>query len=133
MDLNVGDKVYVYEIKLDFKENRVEQTKLEHNIIGVNKERVCIDNCYFTSIKTKKDYRGDTDTLFNQIGIIDTSKWGWCDYADYISGTLYTTNSSNKVAYKRIKKELEKYINEKISRYGVAIELLEKIDLSSDN
>jgi len=122
--MKVKDKVFLYEIKLSFKDDEVTQTKEEYKVIGVNKDRLCIDNRYFTTIKHKKEYRGDKDTMFNEVHIID---WSNNDYFNSIYGQLYTSTSSEKIAYKRIKKALEKHINTRLSKYGNISILLDKI------
>lgn len=63
--MKVKDKVYHYEVKLDFLKDKVEQKVEEHKIIGVNAGYIAINDDCFTSIKTKQVYRGDEDTLFN--------------------------------------------------------------------
>lgn len=124
--MQVGDKVYVYEVKLEFSKNKVEQIESQYNIIGINEYYLCIDDNRFSSIKRRKQYSGDTDKLFNQISIIDMTGFSTLDY---ITGVLRTTQNSKVHAYKRIKKELEKYINKKLSRYGGAIKLLDEIKI----
>lgn len=124
--MKVKDKVYRYEIKFDFKSNTVVQKQEEYTVIGVNQDYLCIDDRRFTAIKHKKSYRGDTDTLFNEVGICD---WTDRSYLDYLFGYLYTSTTSKKIAYKRIKKALEKHIYNKHGRYCNAISFLEKIEL----
>jgi len=97
--MKVKDDVYRYEIKLDFKKDEVIQEKKQFTVIGVNAERLCLDDKSFTSIKYKKSYRSDTDRLFNEVGIVD---WTNDRYFDYIFGYLYTSTTSEKIAYKRI-------------------------------
>lgn len=79
---------------------------------------------HFTSIKHIKAYSGDTDTLFNQVLVVDMTEY---DGFDFIRGILTTSSANEKTSYKKIKKILEGYVNKKLSRYGGAVDLLEKI------
>lgn len=49
--MKIGDKVFVYEVELNFTKNLVEQRKNQHTVIGINKYRFCIDDMQFTSIQ----------------------------------------------------------------------------------
>jgi hypothetical protein len=125
--MKVGDKVYYFEIKLDFKNDCVNQSKQEFNVAGVNEEYVCIDNYNFTSIQLKKRYSSDKEKeLFNNANAWEMR---FSTYWDYIQGFLYTTCSSEKVAYKKVKKALEEFIFEKHGRYCNAISFLDKIKI----
>jgi hypothetical protein len=68
-----------------------------------------------------------TDTVeFNEASVYQSKfSYSW----DYIKGTLYTASPSEKIAYRRIKKALEKYIYEKHGRYCNAISFLSQIKL----
>jgi len=124
--MKVKDTVYEYTIKFDFLKDRVEQKRCEHKVIGVNEERLCIGDRRFTSIKTKRSYRGDNDKLFNEVVVFDSHYSGcW----DYIQATLYSATSSKKIAYKRMKRALEKFIWEKHGRYCNAATFLNQIEL----
>lgn len=124
--MKVKDTVYKYEIKLDFKTNKVTQEQNQYKVLGVNSLYLVIDNFSFTKMKHKKQYRGDKDE-FNQVSIIDTSNWG-CG-SDYIHADLITSTDSAKIAYRRIKKALEKYIYKKHGRYCNAISFLDQIKI----
>jgi hypothetical protein len=121
--MKVKDKVYYFSIKLDFLKNCVDQYKKDYTVIGANSEYVCIDTDDFKSLKTKGIYRGDKAD-FNEVFTWESH---WSNSWDYISGTLYTASPSEKIAYRRIKKALEKYIYEKHGRYCNAIDFLDKI------
>jgi hypothetical protein len=117
------DKIYHFEINFDFIKNSVEQKKTEYTVIGANDTYISINNFNFTSLKHKKIYRGDTID-FNETSVYQShfsSSW------DYIRGALYTASPNDKIAYRRIKKALEKFIYEKHGRYCNAIGLLDKI------
>lgn len=117
------DKLYRFEIKFDFIKNSVEQEKKEYVVIGANDTYVCINDFHFTSLQTKKKYRGDT-VDFNEVSVYQSHfSYSW----DYIQGSLYTASPSEKIAYRRIKKALEKFIYEKHGRYCNAISFLDKI------
>lgn len=123
--LKVKDKVYYYTIKLDFDGNKVEQKREENTALGVNENYLVIDDWQFHSIKHKKIYSFDHDKLFNQVGVFGSQS----KYSDYIYGYLYTSTSNSKIAYKRIKKALEKFIYQKHGRYCNAISFLDQIKI----
>lgn len=123
------DIVHEFEIRLDFKTNKVTQKCTKYTVLGVNEDRLVINNRYFTVIFYKKPYRGSSEKLFNEVEVIDTSNWNTSEYYDYIEGKLYTSTSNYKIAYRRIKKELEKYINKKHGRYCNAITILDQIQI----
>jgi hypothetical protein len=125
-EMKVKDKVYHFCINLDFKENKVEQTKKEYTVIGVNDSYLCINDYHFNAIKRKKAYRGDNDGLFNEVSVYQSH---FSTYWDYIKADLYTSSPSEKIAYRRMKKALEKFIYEKHGRYCNAISFLDKIQL----
>jgi hypothetical protein len=70
-------------------------------------------------------YRGDR----NEFNVPYVYESNFSTYWDYIEGSLYTASASQKVAYKRIKKELEKYIYKKHGRYCNAASMLNKIEI----
>lgn len=118
------DKVFYYSIKIDFSKQKLEQEQKQYTVLGVNSTKLVIDDEAFTSLKHKKSYRGDDRELFNQV---ETCSSNFMPYWDYIQADLYTASSSKKIAYKRLKKALEKYIYEKHGRYCNAISYLDKI------
>lgn len=123
--MKIGDKIYHYRIKLDFLKDNVEQSIGEHTIIGANNHRICINDEVFTSLKIKGYYRGDKEE-FNSVSTYE-SKYG--GYWDYIQSELYTATPSKKIAYRRMKKSLEKFIYEKHGRYCNAITFLDQIKI----
>lgn len=124
--MKVKDKVYYYEIEINFNKNEVKQTDKEYTVIGVNDSRLCIDDSCFKSIKYKKSYRGDSEKLFNEVCVID---WSNDRYFNFIRGYLYTSTTSKKIAYKRVKRGLEKHIGERYGKYCNAAELLNSINI----
>lgn len=124
--MKVKDKVYHFCIRFDFIKDKVEQTKKEYTVIGVNDRYLCIDDSRFQSIKHTKLYRGDNDKLFNEVL---TFQYNFSNWSDYIEADLYTSSPSEKIAYRRMKKALEKFIYEKHGRYCNAISFLNQIKL----
>lgn len=124
--MQVNDKIYIYKIRLDFKEDKVEQSRSHHKVIGVNDCKLVIDDRNFTTIKLQKDYSGDRDKLLNEVLIIDFTDE---DCFNFIEGVLRTTESKRDNGYQEVKEELEKYVNKKLSRYGGAVELLKEIEI----
>lgn len=126
MDLKIGDKVYTYEIELDFEKDKIKISKYENHVIGINEYRLCIDNKTFTSIKYRKQYKDDKDKLFGDVIIVDFTKF---INFDCIIGTLYTTQADEKIAYKKVKDELEEYIYKNFGRYSKATKLLDSLNI----
>jgi len=124
--VKVKDTVYEYSIKLDFLKDTVEQKQSVYKVIGVNDERLCISDRSFTTIKRKKSYRGDKDELFGEVGVFDSHH---DRYWDYIKAELYSASPSKKIAYRRMKKALEKFINAKHGRYCDAADVLSRIEV----
>lgn len=124
--MKVKDKVYLFVIELDFLKDAVIQESKEYEVIGANDKCLAINDEYFTSIgiKTRNDYR--FGNKLDDVGVIQSK---YEKYFDYIRGSLYTSNSNEKLAYKKIKKELEKFIQEKHGRYCNAITMLDKIKI----
>jgi len=118
------DIVHYYEVKIDFDKNDIFQTHEKYKVLGVNLNKLVIEDDNFTVIKHKKLYRGDFNIVFNQTNINESH---FEPYWNYIKCYLYTLSSSEKIAYRRIKKSLEKYIYEKHGRYCNALEFLDKI------
>ena len=126
--MKVKDKVFRYTIKLDFSNDKVEKNRKEYEIIGYNDTNLAINDSSFSTIRHTKMYRSDNTVLFNAISVYDTSGWAISSY-DYIQADLYTQSSSEKIAYKRIKKALEKFIYKKHGRYCNAISFLDRIEV----
>jgi len=124
--MNLNDTVHFYTIKLDFKDNKVEQQATEQKVIGINDTYLAIDDLRFTSIKHTKLYDTDKDTLFNDVSVSVLHFANWCDE---IRAVLYTSECNPKKAYKKIRKALEKFIYTKHGRYCTGISLLEQIRL----
>lgn len=123
--MKVKDAVYQYIINLDFKANTVKQSQNSHIVIGYNKTNLAIDDLNFSTIRHTKMYQGDTTKLFNEVEIFDFTFAG----CDEIRATLNTQTSSPKIAYKRMKKALEKFIYAKHGRYCNAITFLDQIKI----
>jgi hypothetical protein len=119
--MKTGDKVFYYEIEIDFMGNNVKQAKEEHKIVAVNSHYLCIDNNDFTSIKHTKWYSGDVDTLFNEVRTYEMKY----TFTNKIFAELYTSSSNDKVAYRRMKKQIEKFIDK---NYGCYLDFIGYLD-----
>lgn len=126
--MNIGDKVFIYKIRLNFSKNTVEQEKEQYTVIGTNKRRLCIDNSSFSSMEYEPLYKGDISAIFNKVDCCDLTNCLWSNESR-LYGTLWTDIENDKTAYNKIKKELEKYIAKKLSFYGGCTQLLEQIKL----
>lgn len=119
------DKVYEYEIKIDFLKDEVKQTKEEHSIIGANKNYICLDTLNFKSLKIKPSYSGDTIDF----EAVNTFESKYSNMWDYMMATLFTSEPDEKIVYKKMKDALENFIYEKHGRYCNAATFLDKINI----
>jgi len=126
IDMKPKDIIYYYEIKINFDKDKIEQKQQNHRILGANDFKIVIDDREFTTIQLKKLYRSDHATLFNEVRVYESKFEG---YWDYIESHLYSATSSKKIAFRRIKKALEKFIYQKHGRYCNAITLLNQVEI----
>lgn len=122
--LNIGDKVYYFEIRLDFMKDAVTTKEKEFTVIGTNEIKFVMNDVSFTRIQYK-DEKYAIDTPFKATRI---SRWNTKPYWDEVKGYIYTDNESKLIAHKAIRKELEKYLYENFGRYCIGIDLLKKFD-----
>ena len=115
--MKIGDTVYFFEVEILRECAKINETSEQYKIIGLNENRLCIDNKDFKTIKHTKLYNSDSDMIFNNVIICD---WLYDSYIKKLYATLYTSNSSNKTAFKRLYKEIQKHVAEK---YGVYSEI----------
>lgn len=131
MKVNKGDKIFKFSIEL--KGNGIIQKDLKaYEVLGskesdLYEELIVLDDDSYTTLQTKEEkYR--MHSLYGK-AICYEMKWNCSSLIDYITGQLYTNNPNEKVAYKSIKKAMNKFINDKYGKYGNYINLLEKIEI----
>ena len=131
MEVNKGDKVFYFAIKLN-EDGTIEKIKEEYEVLAskennLYKELIVLDDDRFTILQTKED-RYRMNELYGK-PCCREMKWSISTMIDYIEGSLYTNDSNEKAAYRNIKKIMNKFINEKYGKYGNYINLLEKIEV----
>lgn len=122
--MNIGDTIYQYKINLKIS-GQVEKYKTENKVIGLNDNYFCIDTLHFQTLQFKNE-KYATCTPFDVVKVYE-SKWSSRYLEDEINGYIYTTESDEKKIYKRIKKEIEKYLKKEYGKYGLFIGLLDNI------
>jgi N-acetylneuraminic acid mutarotase len=122
--MKIGDKIYEFEIILDFKKNEVRQKKEEHSIIGINKDRLVMNDEQFTTLELKKTRYNDHQTIIRTVGVYHSN---FSIYYDEVKAYFHTTNPSEKIAKKIMKKKIESFMWEKFGRYTAQTHLLDKI------
>ena len=118
--MKIGTIINYVDIKLRV-DGKFTLTKNEYKIIGINEDYIVINDRHFKTLQLKK---GPYDIHL----LLDKPKAHECEYnvsclVDYVDSYIYTT-SSMKVAFNKCKKELEKFLNIKYSKYsGLRINL----------
>jgi hypothetical protein len=121
--LEIGQEVYMYKIKLDFKDDTVSKVNEKNKIIGLNKSMFCLDDYNFTKVDLNKE-------SYNINPLLDRPN---CyhfkgTFYDEITGTLFTTKKDDKKQYLKVKKALGKYIQDKFGKYSGS-NLLDKLEI----
>lgn len=122
--LEIGQEIYKYKITLDFIKNEVSKDIESNKVIGLNQYRLCLDDYSFTRIDLEKK-------SYNSNCVLENAACNHCklsNYYDEITGTIYSSKKDEKKQYLKIKKALEKYIQQKFGRY-VASDLLDKLEI----
>lgn len=122
--LEIGQEIYKYKITLDFKKNEVSRDIGSNKIIGLNQHKLCLDDYSFTRVDLKKE-------SYNSNYVLENATCHHCklsNYYDEITGTIYSSKKDEKKQYLKIKKALEKFIQEKFGRYA-GTDLLDKLDI----
>jgi hypothetical protein len=119
MVVNKGDLIHYFNIKI-YESGKVKKENKSYSVVACKEnesygELIVIDSYAYTIIQTKKE-KYTSNQILNESSCYEM-RIG-IKYDNYINGYLYTTNPSQKIATKRIKKELEKFINEKYGRYS---------------
>jgi hypothetical protein len=122
--MHIGDKVYKFDIVLDFLKNEVSQERKEHSIIGINDERLVINDRQFTTLELKKTRYNDHKTIIRKVYVWH-SHYG--NYWDSVKAVFYTTNNSEKIAKKTMKKQIEKFMYEKFGKYAMQTSMIDRI------
>jgi hypothetical protein len=123
-EVKIGDTVYRFGITLDFLKNAVTTTESEFIVLGINEQRLVINDISFTRLQ----YKNETYAIDTPFKIAKISRWNTKPYWDEIRGYIYTDNKSKTIARKAIKKALKEYLYENYGRYCKGIDLLEKLE-----
>lgn len=93
-----------------------------YNVIGENKDRLVIDDSYFTSLDTVKVKRGNHQfrQLIGQFRVRDYTKDDYFrrNYGVFVIETYVYAGISEKILANRMNKALDKYIQEKVAMYA---------------
>jgi hypothetical protein len=122
--MHIGDKIYKFEITLDFLKSEVNQNRTENSVIGINDERLVMNDKQFTTLELKKTRYNDHQTIIRKVCVWH-SHYG--TYWDKVDAVFYTTNNSEKIAKKTMKKQIEKFMFEKFGKYAMQTSMIELI------
>jgi len=123
--MQIGDKIYLREIRLNFgKAESVELKDEASEILGINGNYICLNNFQFTSIKHAALYDGDRDELVNEVRIYD---WSNDSMFNCIMATMHTTNPDKSNSIKELKTALKSHMSKRYGKYGVASNLIDSI------
>lgn len=125
--MQIGDKVYYYRIELDVN-GKVKKEKEENKTLGINDKYLCLDDRIFTTLQLESNKSYNIYSVFD-IPKVYENKWNCRSLTDNINGYLYTAEADETKAYKRIKKEIERYLKKEYGKYGNYIQLLDKIEI----
>lgn len=111
--MTLGDKIYHYEVKIDFVKQTVNQTKRDHTLIGLNKDYGVFDDYSFTKARLTKKGGYKSDVVFDEPRAYEFKIYSYNE----VTGYIYSTIENDKKMYSKIKKQLEKFIDEKYGCY----------------
>ena len=136
MQINVGDKINYYILELNIDGN-VKKKNEGYPVVAVKKceeysnkkegQYIVIETCSYKIIQTIYEKYSSHTTL--EKASVYEQKWHTDVLKDYIQASIYTAETDDKKVYKKLKKEIEKYLNKNYGRYGNYIDLLDKIEI----
>lgn len=92
-------------------------------ILGENDKFIVFNDSYFTKIE-KESSKYNSYSVLNKVHISDyTNDSFWQKYYGDFSITMYTDTVSLKVIENRINKEFNKFIQDKVGRYMMAMDI----------
>lgn len=125
----VGDKIYSYEIILDFRKDCSSKVKNEYKVLGINEKRLVLDDNYFTKLDLKKESY-NSNQILNR-----SSSWhyNFSKYKDEVLTQIYTTDNNSKRVYKKLKVDTGNFLYEKFGKYCKGTDLLENLNIEGEN
>lgn len=125
----IGDKIFYFEIKIDFKKYVIETKNEESSVIGANERLFVINDYSFTKLnqKMEKDY-----SCYTNLNKPIASEFKCGSLYDEIRSCIYTDINNSTKAYKTLKKKLEDYIYEKHGRYSKGIDILNNFEIPKE-
>lgn len=136
MLVKVGDVINKYEIELNI-DGQVKKEKRNYPVVACKEYKdyskkkdgqyIVIDTVDYTVLQTIDKEYSSNSTL--EKAHVWEMKWSSRILKDYVHATIYTTEANEKKVYKKLKKEIEKYLQKNYGRYGNYIELLNKIEI----
>jgi hypothetical protein len=122
--LNPGDKVYRFEIRLDFLKDAVTTEENEYEVLATNEDFFVINDRNFKTLRYKIDIYGTIENFKKPSAFSSYFK----SYYDYVLGYIYTDNKSKAIAHRQIKKAMSDYMEEKYGRFCKGIEMLKTLE-----
>lgn len=113
--MKVKDKVYKFEIEIDFVKSEVRYNRKECEVIGINKDRLVLNDEYFTSMELLKNRYNSHRDILKTVHIYH-SKFTFTQH-DQLEVSYFSPNNSEKIAKRVMKKQILNYMYEKFGRY----------------
>jgi hypothetical protein len=134
----LGDSIRIYSIELNV-DGKVEKKVIEYPVVACKEyndysknakrqgQYVVLDTNNYKVLQTL-DEEYATNSILEKAHVWEM-KWSSRTFKDYVNASIYTTEIDEKKAYKKLKKEIEKYLKKEYGRYGNYLDLLSKIEI----
>lgn len=117
-DLKIGDKINHVSVSLNIDMSTKEIKIKSSKVLGISKHFYCLDDDYFSKLARTKTFEFGYAKL-NKVSISEEKSDTMVKYFGRFKISIYST-SSLKVIENKINREFKKWLDKKISVYGVA-------------
>ncbi|NFG37511.1 hypothetical protein [Clostridium botulinum] len=134
--IKVGDTLRMYSIELNI-DGDVKKEKEEYPVVAAKEytdyskkkkgQYIVLDDDSYAILQTI-DQKYSIHSILNKVNVYER-KWCIRSLKDYISANVTTSETDDKKVYKKLKKEIEKYLQSNYGRYGNYIDLLNNIEI----
>jgi len=113
--MKIGDSLYSFRIKIDFKKNEATFEDVgEAQILGINDKVVVVNDSNFSKYDLKKDNTYNSNPVIKQVRV---NHFVLTSYYDEVNVRYTSPSQSIAIAREVMKKEAEKFLYEKFGRY----------------
>ncbi|MGN2336836.1 hypothetical protein ACTFIN_01750 [Clostridium cagae] len=136
--IKIGDTLRMYSIELNI-DGDVKKEKEEYPVVAAKEyttykrnkrltgQYIVISDDSYAVLQTI-DQEYSIHSILNKVNVYER-KWNTKSFKDYISANVTTNETDDKKVYKKLKKEIEKYLQSNYGRYGNYIDLLNNIEI----